>query len=171
MPLALPRAAMRQSQSLLRRTNLRHASSATEAASNAAAKAQETGSSAVSKASQGLSRVTSSAGPAITGAARGAGNALKKIGGRTGRFIGFVECELLKYWHVWFCPGTIAWDPGVYTISIKTSEVLHIAQRGVASMTVTNDESTALIPPTIYYSRVGLELAKLVFKGQKMSPP
>ncbi|KAF7846021.1 hypothetical protein BT93_L5570 [Corymbia citriodora subsp. variegata] len=29
----------------------------------------------------------------------------------------------------------------------------------------------AMIPPTIYYSRVGLELARLVARGQKMSPP
>ena len=29
----------------------------------------------------------------------------------------------------------------------------------------------AAIPPTIYYSKVGLELSKLVFQGQKMSPP
>ncbi|KAL7270869.1 ATP synthase subunit G atp20 [Rhizina undulata] len=28
-----------------------------------------------------------------------------------------------------------------------------------------------LIPPTIYYSKVALELSKLVFKGQKMAPP
>ena len=27
------------------------------------------------------------------------------------------------------------------------------------------------IPPTLYYARVGLELSKLVFHGQKMSPP
>lgn len=27
------------------------------------------------------------------------------------------------------------------------------------------------IPPTIYYARVGMELSKLVFRGQKMSPP
>ncbi|MCJ1447226.1 MAG: hypothetical protein MMC23_007737 [Stictis urceolatum] len=27
------------------------------------------------------------------------------------------------------------------------------------------------IPPTVYYSKVGLELSKLVFQGQKMSPP
>ncbi|KAA8905336.1 mitochondrial ATP synthase g subunit-domain-containing protein [Sphaerosporella brunnea] len=27
------------------------------------------------------------------------------------------------------------------------------------------------IPPTIYYSKVAAELAKLVFKGQKMAPP
>ena len=29
----------------------------------------------------------------------------------------------------------------------------------------------AMIPPTLYYSRVGLELGKLVFRGQNMSPP
>ena len=29
----------------------------------------------------------------------------------------------------------------------------------------------AMIPPTIYYSRVGLELSKLVFQGRKMTPP
>lgn len=27
------------------------------------------------------------------------------------------------------------------------------------------------IPPTIYYAKVGLELSKLVFQGQKLSPP
>jgi len=31
--------------------------------------------------------------------------------------------------------------------------------------------SVAMVPPTVYYSKVGLELAKLVFNGQKMSPP
>ena len=30
---------------------------------------------------------------------------------------------------------------------------------------------TALIPPTVYYSRVGMELSKLMFQGQKMAPP
>lgn len=29
----------------------------------------------------------------------------------------------------------------------------------------------SLIPPAIYYSKVGFELSKLVFRGQKMSPP
>ncbi|EXJ90103.1 F-type H+-transporting ATPase subunit G [Capronia epimyces CBS 606.96] len=29
----------------------------------------------------------------------------------------------------------------------------------------------SLIPPTVYYSRVGLELTKTVFKGQQMTPP
>ncbi|MCJ1332006.1 hypothetical protein MMC10_008698 [Thelotrema lepadinum] len=27
------------------------------------------------------------------------------------------------------------------------------------------------IPPTIYYSKVGLELGKMVFNGQRMTPP
>ncbi|RJE21026.1 hypothetical protein PHISCL_06647 [Aspergillus sclerotialis] len=29
----------------------------------------------------------------------------------------------------------------------------------------------SMIPPTLYYSKVGLELGKLVFRGQNMSPP
>ncbi len=33
------------------------------------------------------------------------------------------------------------------------------------------DKFSALIPPTVYYARVGLELSKIVFQGQKMSPP
>lgn len=38
------------------------------------------------------------------------------------------------------------------------------------SYLVTNSHA-AMIPPTIYYSRVGMELAKLMFQGQKMAPP
>ncbi|KAI9759295.1 MAG: hypothetical protein M4579_002424 [Chaenotheca gracillima] len=95
-------------------------SEAAQAASTGASKASGAASNVTSKASEGLSRVTSSAGPAISGAARGVGNALGRIGGRTGRFIGFVE---------------------------------------------------SMIPPTVYYSKVGFELSKIVFRGQKMSPP
>ncbi|KAL8848945.1 MAG: hypothetical protein Q9221_006039 [Calogaya cf. arnoldii] len=29
----------------------------------------------------------------------------------------------------------------------------------------------SLVPPTIYYTQVGIELSKIVFRGQKMSPP
>ncbi|KIY02098.1 uncharacterized protein Z520_02236 [Fonsecaea multimorphosa CBS 102226] len=29
----------------------------------------------------------------------------------------------------------------------------------------------SLIPPTVYYSRVGWELARIMFKGQQMAPP
>ncbi|KAL9137687.1 MAG: hypothetical protein Q9175_001105 [Cornicularia normoerica] len=28
-----------------------------------------------------------------------------------------------------------------------------------------------MVPPTVYYGKVGFELSKLVFKGQRMSPP
>jgi len=30
---------------------------------------------------------------------------------------------------------------------------------------------TALIPPTVYYSKVALELGRIILRGQKMSPP
>jgi F-type H+-transporting ATPase subunit g len=33
------------------------------------------------------------------------------------------------------------------------------------------DRFAALIPPTVYYARVGLELSRMVFQGQKMTPP
>jgi hypothetical protein len=56
---------------------------ATEAAKNTASKAQE-----------GLSRVTSAAGPALAGAARGVTGALSKVGGRTGKVVGFIERAL-----------------------------------------------------------------------------
>ncbi len=36
---------------------------------------------------------------------------------------------------------------------------------------MTDNVIAGQIPPTIYYARVGLELSKLVFKGQQMSPP
>ncbi|KAF9885944.1 ATP synthase subunit G atp20 [Aspergillus nanangensis] len=116
MPATASRAVLRQSQFLVRRTAVRHASSTSEAAS----KASESASSAASKASEGLSKVTSSAGPAIAGAAQNAGSALRKIGGRTGKVIAFVD---------------------------------------------------SMIPPTLYYSKVGIELSKLIFRGQNMSPP
>lgn len=36
---------------------------------------------------------------------------------------------------------------------------------------LSNSIYLALVPPTIYYSKVGFELSKLVIRGQKMSPP
>lgn len=62
-----------------------------DAAKNTAAKAGQVASEYQAKAAQGLSRVTSAAGPAIVGAAKGLTTALGRIGGRTGRFIKFVE--------------------------------------------------------------------------------
>lgn len=83
-------------------------------------KAGEAAKDTASKAKEGLSRVTTAAGPAIAGAARGLSNALHKIGGRTGRVIGFVERQM---------------------------------------------------PFVVYYSKVTLEVGKIIFHGQKMSPP
>ncbi|KAI9817178.1 MAG: hypothetical protein M1827_001290 [Pycnora praestabilis] len=120
MSLSASRAVLRQSHSALRRTAVRKASSTSEAASAGASKAKETASEATSKASEGLSRVKSSADSGISKASQGMSSTMGRIGGRTGRMIGFVE---------------------------------------------------SMIPPTIYYSRVGLELSKLIFQGQKMSPP
>lgn len=116
MPTALTSRALRQSRFLLRRNNLRQASTTSEVAG----KAKETASGATSKASEGLSRVTSSTGGAVGRAAERARNVLSRVGGRTGRLVAFVD---------------------------------------------------SLIPPTVYYARVGLELSKLVFRGQNMSPP
>lgn len=85
----------------LLRQNLRFAArrfQSTDAASAQAKKAadatKEAAQNVQSKAAQGLSRVTSAAGPALAGAAnaaKGAASALGKVGGRTGRFVGFVE--------------------------------------------------------------------------------
>lgn len=88
--------------------------------STAADKATQAAKDTSARAAQGLSRVTSAAGPAIAGAAKGAANTLGKLGGRTGKLIGFLERQT---------------------------------------------------PFVIYYGKVTAELAKLIFQGQKMSPP
>lgn len=62
--------------------------------SSAASKATEAAKDTAAKAKEGLSRVTTAAGPAIAGAAKGLSSALSalaKIGGPTGKIIGFVE--------------------------------------------------------------------------------
>lgn len=138
MPTTLcSRAVFRHSRLLLRRNNLRQASTTSEAGT----KAKETASGTSSKASEGLSRVTSSAGNIVSGAASGARNALSKVGGRTGRLIAFVDCQ--------------------YSLLLLLATGFGVAANRFA----------ALIPPTVYYARVGLELSKLIFQGQKMSPP
>jgi len=150
MSFAVSRAALRRTTKLpIRRTTARFestASKATEAAKDTASKASQTANEYKSKASEGLSKVTSAAGPAISGAAKGVGNALGKIGGRTGRLIAFIERECLVNEH-----DRNAW--------------------GKSEGSMANGATTGQIPPTIYYARVGLELGKLVFKGQSMTPP
>ncbi|KAJ5614760.1 mitochondrial ATP synthase g subunit-domain-containing protein [Penicillium herquei] len=123
------RAVLRQSQFLTRRTAVRHASSSTEKATQAAAKAQE-----------GLSKVTATAGPAISNAA----SALRKVGGPVGKVVSFVDSSLRSSVHV----------------KMRSEALL-----GYPRICPTHD------PPTLYYSKVGIELGKLVFRGQKMSPP
>jgi hypothetical protein len=146
------RALIRQSRFLLRRQNFRQASTTAETAAKAkdtagevASKGKDTASVVTSKASEGLSRVTSSAGSVVSGAASSAANALNSVGGRTGRAIAFVrDCK------------------SYYFLQRR----LQCVERWQALTSF-----AAVIPPTIYYSRVGLELAKIVFKGQKMAPP
>ncbi|ERS99691.1 F-type H+-transporting ATPase subunit g [Sporothrix schenckii 1099-18] len=116
--LALRRSAPRRFQSTSSSSSSASTSSTT--ATDAASKARQTAADVTSKATQGLTRVTSAAGPALAGAARGLSSALGRVGGRTGRFINFVERQT---------------------------------------------------PFVVYYSRVGLELGRLVFRNQKMSPP
>ncbi|PKY09210.1 hypothetical protein P168DRAFT_301760 [Aspergillus campestris IBT 28561] len=136
MPATASRAVLRQSQFLVRRTAVRHASSTSE-------KAGEAAQSAASKASDGLSRVSSTAGPALSGAAQ----SLRKIGGRTGKVISLID-----------------------SISRSTSlDIGHSTK--VKDIGVINVFIGSMIPPTLYYSKVGLELARLVFRGQNMSPP
>lgn len=67
------------------------AQKATENAKQAASKATENAKLAASRAQEGLSRVTTAAGPAIAGYAKGVASTLGKVGGRTGKVIGFVE--------------------------------------------------------------------------------
>lgn len=157
MPAPAARSALRQSQFLFRRTAIRHSSSTSEATAQAAAKSKDAAASATSKASEGLSKVTSSAGPAISGALQGAGNALKKVGGRTGRVIAFTECK----------------SGYGFRLCVEIRSHIHGDKaRAIPVINGTDNAATlALIPPTIYYTRVGIELSKLVFRGQKMAPP
>lgn len=100
MSLNISRAVFRQSTKLPGRTARRFestSSKASEAAKDTASKASQTAAEYKSKASEGLTRVASSAGPAISSAAKGLGSALSKVGGRTGRFVAFIERECDLY--------------------------------------------------------------------------
>jgi hypothetical protein len=69
--------------------------------STATQKATENAKQVASRAQEGLSRVTSAAGPAIAGYAKGVANTLGKVGGRTGKVVGFVE----RTWIIAFMPN------------------------------------------------------------------
>ncbi len=83
----------RQTRFILRRNNLRQASTTSEAAT----KAKETASQTTSKASEGLSKVTSSAGGIVGSAASRAQNMMSKVGGRTGKLVSFVQSQYPCY--------------------------------------------------------------------------
>ncbi|RYP11018.1 hypothetical protein DL764_000315 [Monosporascus ibericus] len=112
--------AVKETASSASSTAKESASQASSAAKESVSKASSSASEYTNKAAQGLTRVASSAGPAIAGAARGAANSLSKVGGRTGKMVGFIERQ---------------------------------------------------VPTAVFYSKVVAELAKMVFRGQKMSPP
>ncbi|RYP67392.1 hypothetical protein DL769_005778 [Monosporascus sp. CRB-8-3] len=112
--------AVKESASSASSTAKESASQASSATKESVSKASSTASEYTNKAAQGLTRVASSAGPAIAGAAKGAANSLSKVGGRTGKMMGFIERQ---------------------------------------------------VPTVVFYSKVFAELAKMVFRGQKMSPP
>jgi hypothetical protein len=153
------RAALRQSRFLIRRTAIRHNSSTTEAAT----KAKQVTEQATSKASEGLSKVSSSAGPAIAGAAQNVGNALRKVGGPVGKVVTFVERE-------YYSPIVQKYDlPGVYGLPIQEKLAIGTLYGIYRSLKLMHN--LGMIPPTVYYARVGLELGKIVFHGQKMAPP
>lgn len=91
------RSMLRHTRFIARQSTRRHASTteaAKNTAANTAAKTKETASNVQTKASQGLSRVTTSASSGLSRASQGISTAISRIGGRTGRLISFVECEL-----------------------------------------------------------------------------
>lgn len=97
---------------LMRRTNVirnvaarRFESTASQQAKQTAEGAKNAAAEYKAKATEGLSRVTSAAGPAIAGAAKNVTSALGKVGGRTGRFIAFVERML------WFSSSCVFLPP------------------------------------------------------------
>ncbi|KAL8802717.1 MAG: hypothetical protein Q9182_003615 [Xanthomendoza sp. 2 TL-2023] len=129
-------------------------SQASDAVSSTATKSKEAASNATSQASQGLSRVTSSAGPALSRFGQGVSSTLGKIGGRTGRIISSVEYRLSDL-------VLHETDPDLDAMIL--APILQCRPELIST--------AALIPPTIYYTKVGFELSKIVFRGQKMSPP
>ncbi|KAJ6160390.1 ATP synthase subunit G atp20 [Penicillium chermesinum] len=154
MPAAT-RAVLRQSQFLTRRTAVRHASSSSE-------KASQTASQAASKAQQGLSKATAAAGPALNNAA----SACARSAAPSARSFRSSTLDPHSYHG-----GTLPL-PGPCSLAGLVSYLdLNVRTTSRLTALLTYYASIAMIPPAIYYSRVGLELGKLVFRGQKMTPP
>jgi len=131
---------------------------ASQKASEAGSKAKEAAGQAKSKASEGLSRVQSSAGSAMKSTSSALSNAVSRIGGPIGRLVGAVEGELQASQELHLDDQRLS--------SLEDLDRGHVSRSGADRFF-----SPAAIPPTMYYSRVGLELSRLVFQGQKMSPP
>jgi len=100
-----------------------------------------TASTMKSKASEGLTKVTSSAGETVSKATGAVSDAASNATGRTGKIIHAVQCMKL---------GNNCIDKINQT---KTNAI------------------AAMIPPIVYYSKVALEVGKIIVRGQKMSPP
>lgn len=188
MSAAPNRLMLRQARAFGRWSGQRYASTtaqATDAATSTATKSKEAASNATSKASQGLSRVTSTAGPALSGAVQRVSSALGGIGGRTGRLISFVECKWILSHECGSLAPDIAFQRlrswwglirrvssscrvdcfGLQPLLQATVQIVDFNSWSDANLEI------ALIPPAIYYSRVGFELSKIIFRGQRMNPP
>lgn len=169
---------------LMRRTNVvrnvaarRFESTASQQAKQTAEGAKNTAAEYKAKATEGLSRVTSAAGPAIAGAAKNVTSALGKVGGRTGRFIAFVE-RMLQFFFV--LPSALLPTPAFGRWRRDRAAICSIGSLEIDTekkcQHVTCADNLFLIcigqtPLVVYYSKVGLELGRLVFRGQKMNPP
>ena len=186
MSSAPSRLMLRHNRVVARRSALRHASTtaeATQAASNTAAKGKETASAAASKASEGLSKVSSSAGPALNRAAQGVSNSVNQLGGRMGRLLNFAQCKSPFSNHTKLAilgqlmrdarsTGSVLAPIVLTSQTLQASYCLFLSMRSQHTLGFhANFYGIALYPPALYYSKVGLELSKLVFQGQKMSPP
>ncbi|KAF2090934.1 hypothetical protein K490DRAFT_62266 [Saccharata proteae CBS 121410] len=176
MSLAASRQVLRHSRFAVRRVALRNASTTSEAAGAAKEKAGQ----ATSKASEGLSKVQSSAGSAMSKAGSmgsAAMNRLGALGGRTGQFISFVQYHSRK---------SIELSSGLYSNCAENPQLKKLTgssltqkcpfiripgNGGKTSHKKLTASIAALIPPTVYYSRVGLELGKIVFQHRGMSLP
>ena len=160
MSLAIPlRRALRQPlvrRAVTRRLESTTTAKATETAKETAAKAQQTVAGVTSKASQGLSRVTSAAGPALGRAASGLSRMLGRVGGRTGRTIAFVERTFLRCLLMFSGAPQMGGQPDGDQLEVQW---------------LTLPVCAGQVPLAIYYSRVGIELSKIVFRGQSMAPP
>jgi hypothetical protein len=165
---------------------------AAEAAKQTASKASSTASEMSSKATQGLSRVTAAAGPAIANAAKGVSGALGRVGGRTGRLVAFVERKGYPspsssgWWLLSISPARGRWVSCLECMLLPCPVACghHDAHRARddgtrrCGMVVSWHQWLTFFfhhagqtPFVVYYSKVGLEMAKLVIRGQNMSPP